>query len=448
MRSQRATRLALATGLVGSLLSAFAWATPVHSAAANSPAAYTGIPIQETGTVTEVLDGDTFIFRDAGSGEVFTVRLIGVNTPEVTGRHNIHFAADQCGGRAAEALLEATLPRGTRVQLRSGSHESANRGRALRYAFAFDAASGQYDIDVQAIVAASGLAMWFALDAEAAMSFPYRLIIDQAQAAGRGIWDPAYCGPLEQPSAKLTVVVSWDAPGNDNLNVNGEFVVVRNTGSNAVDLSGWLLRDSSLTSWFYFPGGSVLAPGEFRVVHAGVGTAGVPNPRHLYMNATGPLFPNTQDGKFLGDGAYLLDRNTAIRFYDEYPCLATCTDPLQGQVRITSVNAKSHAKSPARRANEEYVVITNTGATSALMDGYYLRRKVSTYPFLANTVIPPGGSVTVRIGSGAFTATTQYWGQPSTLLGDNADSVALLSNKNVLISRVSWTRPTASGIHR
>jgi hypothetical protein len=55
--------------------------------------------------------------------------------------------------------------------------------------------------------------------------------------------------------------------------------------------------------------------------------------------------------------------------------------------------------------------------------------------------------VTVRIGSGTFTATTQYWGQPSTLLSDNADSVALLSNKNVLISRVSWTRATASGIH-
>jgi endonuclease YncB( thermonuclease family) len=442
------TTLALISGLVASTISGIAVAAPSRALSPAAPAAYADIPLQETGTVVEVLDGDTFIFRDESSREVFTVRLIGVNTPEVTGPQNIHFAADQCGGRPAEALLEQTLPKGTRVQLRSGRHDSTNRGRSLRYAFAYNSASLRYDIDVQSIIASSGLALWFSLDEEAALSHPYRLIIDRAQAEGRGIWNPAYCGPIEQPSAQLTVVVNWDAPGNDNLNINGEFVVVRNTGAIAVDVSGWLLRDSSLTSWFHFPGGSVLQPGDFRVVHSGVGTPGVPNARHLYMGSTVPLFPNTEAGKFLGDGAYLLDRNTAMRFYDEYPCLSDCVDPLQGKVRITEVNAKSHAKRPARRANEEYVVITNLGATSALMDGYYLRRKVSTYPFLANTVIPPGRSVTVRIGQGAFTATTQYWGQPSTLLSDAADSVSLLSNKNVLISRVGWTRPTASGIHR
>jgi len=318
----------------------------------------------------------------------------------------------------------------------------------LRYAFAYNPASGQYDIDVQAAVAESGLAMWFTIDEEAALSYPYRVIIDRAQADGRGIWNSAYCGPLEQPSAQLSVVVSWDAPGDDNQNVNGEFVVVRNTGSTAVDLSGWLLRDSSLTSWFTFPDGSVLQPADFRIVHVGKGVGGDPNPHHLYMNSEVALFPNTQDGKFLGDGAYLLDRNTAVRFYDEYPCLESCVDPLQGVVRITKVNAKSHAKLPARRANEEYVIITNLGSSPALMDGYYLRRRVSTYPFLANTVIPPGGAITVRIGSGAFTATTQFWGQPSTLLNDVKDDVALLSNKNVLLSRVSWSRPTANGIHR
>jgi micrococcal nuclease len=403
------------------------------------------IPLQETGKVAEVLDGDTIDVIEDGTGTLLHVRLLGVNTPEVTGADNIHFPTDQCGGRPAEAQLERLLPRGTRVQLRSVNAASSNRGRALRYVFAYNPATSTYDIDVQSIIASSGLALWFTLDGEAAMSRPYRTLIDQAQAAGRGIWNPASCGPVEQPAAQLSVLVSWDAPGVDQQNLNGEFVVVRNTGTTAVDLSGWLLRDSSLTGWFYFPQGSVLPPGDYRVVHVG---AGASTSHDLYMNAGVALFPNASVTSFLGDGAYLLDRKTAMRAYDEYPCIASCTDPLQGHVIISRVNAKSSAGTPARRANQEYVVIKNTGTTPALMDGYFLRRRTSTYPLLVNTVIPAGGTLTIRIGSGTPTATTQYWGRPSTLLNDAADSVALLSNKNVRIDAVRWTRPSASGLHR
>jgi hypothetical protein len=189
----------------------------------------------------------------------------------------------------------------------------------------------------------------------------------------------------------------------------------------------------------------VLPPGDYRVVHVG---AGASTSHDLYMNAGVALFPNASVTSFLGDGAYLLDHKTAMRAYDEYPCIASCTDPLQGHVIISKVNAKSSAGTPARRANQEYVVIKNTGTTPALMDGYYLRRRTSTCPLLINTVIPAGGTLTIRIGSGTPTATTQYWGRPSTLLNDAADSVALLSNKNVLIDAVRWTRPNASGLHR
>jgi micrococcal nuclease len=408
---------------------------------------YTDIPIQETGRVVAAVDGDTLKFIEDGASVEEKIRLLGVNTPEVTGFNNIHYDKNMCGGIAAWHQLERLLPPGTAVQLRAASHASANRGRSLRYVFAFNPATQQYDIDVQAEVARSGLAMWFALDEEAALSYPYRVIIDEAQAAGRGLWNPAYCGPTEQPDAKLSVTVSWDAPGSDNLNPNGEFVVIRNTGTSIVDLGGWLLRDSSLTSWFYFPQGTVLPPSDFRVVHVGVWANGTPDPHDLYMNSTEPIFPNTDESKYLGDGAYLLDRNTAIRFYDEYPCLANCTDPLQGKVIIARVNAKSRAIAIAKRANQEYVLVKNVSAAPVLLDGYYLRRSASTYPFLTNTLVNPGQSVTVRVGRGTPTGTTQFWGQPSTLLNDYKDSVQLLSNKNVLLSDVRWSKPTKSGLH-
>jgi len=143
-------------------------------------------------------------------------------------------------------------------------------------------------------------------------------------------------------------------------------------------------------------------------------------------------------GLFLGDGAYLLDRNTAMRSYNEYPCVLDCSDPLQGVLRITEVNPVATAKRVAKRANQEYVRIRNDGLVPALLDGYYLRRGVSTYPFLVNSVIEPGRSLTVRIGKGTPTRVTQYWGKDSTLLRDRGDRVALMSNRNVTVNANAW----------
>jgi micrococcal nuclease len=422
------------------LLASLPVAGGASAADAHTPqqAAYTDIPIQETGRVEAILDGDTFRFVADGTSTWVKVRLLGVNTPEVTGFNSIHFAENMCGGQEALRLLNSIIPKGSRVQLRANSKDSSNRGRSLRYVFALNPATGQYDIDVQEAIARSGLAMWFTIDTESALSSPYRLIVGEAQRAQRGIWDPDHCGPREQPAADIALTVNWDAPGIDQQNLNGEFVIVRNVGASDADLSGWLLRDSSLTSWFYFPVGSILAPDDYRVVHVGAGSPGSPSPRDLYMNSTEPLFPNTQDGRFIGDGAYLLDRRTAVRSFDEYPCITTCTDPLGRIVLITKVNATSPSRIPARAANEEYIRLTNTGSAEVLLDGYYLRRQVSTLPFPPNTRILPGSTLTVRIGKGAPSPTVQYWGRTSTLLSDRHDTVDLLSNQNVLISRKRW----------
>lgn len=411
----------------------------VQAAPPNSfEARYLDIPVQETGVVDVVADGDTFRFIEDGTSEYVTVRLLGVNTPEIRGFNNVHRDKDMCGGAEATEVLKSVLQPGSKVQLRSLSKESENRGRIQRFAFAWNPLTEQYDIDVQAIIAQSGLAMWFTIKTEASLSYQYRVMIAQTQIEKIGIWNPEYCGPLEQPDANVSVIVNWDAAGNDNTNINGEFIIVRNTGDRDVDLTGWLLRDSSLTAWFYFPGGSVLAPNDFRVVHAGVGVNGTPNPRDLYMNSETALFPNIAPGLFLGDGAYLLDRNTAMRSYYEYPCVLDCSDPLQGVLRITSVNAVSTAKTMAERANQEYIKIKNEGLMPVLLDGYYLRRGVSTYPFLVNSLIKPGKTLTVRIGKGTPTLYTQYWGRDSTLLRDSGDRVALLSNRNVTISAKAW----------
>ena len=397
------------------------------------------IPIQETGIVDWVQDGDTFRFIEDGQSNKVSVRLLGINTPEVAGFQNEHFAFDFCGGIPAQSLLKQILPQGTRVQLRAFDKNDTNRGRPLRWVYAFNPATGQYDIDVQAEMLKAGLAMWFTLDSEKANSTEYRALVDAAQAAGVGIWNPAFCGPVEQPDAKIGLTVVWDAPENDAMNINGEYTIVRNNGSTPVDLSGWLLRDSSLEAWYTFPPGSVLAPGDYVTVHVGSGTAGSPDPHDRYMNAPRPIFANAATSPTLiGDGAYLLDTKTAYRAWTEYPCTTDCADPAKGRVIISKVNPKAPPGPPAKRANAEYVVVKNTSAAPVDLGGYFLRRQISTYTFPPGTVIAPGKTIKVRIGRGTPTATTLYWGRPKTLLDDRGDSVQLVSPQAVVLSSKSW----------
>jgi micrococcal nuclease len=414
----------------------FAGAGPVQAAV---PAIedFRAIPVQETGTVVKVADGDTFLFVADGSTEIQRIRMLGINTPEVRGFEGQNFDRDQCGGPEASALLDQVLPPGTRVQLRARSADQSNRQRLQRFAFAFNPATGDYDIDAQAAVASAGLAMWFPIAEDPSLSLTYRALIELAQIAGRGIWNPEFCGPIEQPEAQIRLIVNWDAPGNDAQNLNGEFIILRNVGSTPVDISGWLLRDSSLESWFTFPGGQVIAPNDYRVIHVG---AGVNESRSLYMNAARPLFINATRSPLLGDGAYLLDRNTAVRAYFEYPCVLQCrTDPLIGKLRITNINAVVKPGSRGvKAANQEYVDVRNMTTRPVLLDGVFLRTRTSTFSFPPNMRLAAGKVIRVRMGKGTATNRTQYWGRSRPLLPDAGGVMFLLTARNIEVSRMRW----------
>jgi micrococcal nuclease len=66
------------------------------------------------GRIVEAVDGDTVKVRAAG-GRRYTVRLIGIDTPE-TRRPGVGI---ECGGPQASALMKQIAPAGTRVRLRT-----------------------------------------------------------------------------------------------------------------------------------------------------------------------------------------------------------------------------------------------------------------------------------------------------------------------------------------
>jgi micrococcal nuclease len=97
-----------------------------------------------------------------------------------------------------------------------------------------------------------------------------------AREAGTGVWgfddgaeeDPTASG-RESPLA--LVEIHADAAGNDNENLDGEYVVFENTGSESIDLSGWTVSDSAGHTYTVPDGVEVTAGARIRLV-TGSGT--------------------------------------------------------------------------------------------------------------------------------------------------------------------------------
>lgn len=85
--------------------------------------------------------------------------------------------------------------------------------------------------------------------------------------------------------------VRADAAGDDRRNLNGEFIVLRNTGKTAIQLRGWSVRSASLRKAFVLPGYR-LPPGGKVVIHSGRGRAGN---GHAYLKARREVWRNSRD---------------------------------------------------------------------------------------------------------------------------------------------------------
>jgi hypothetical protein len=90
----------------------------------------------------------------------------------------------------------------------------------------------------------------------------------------------------------------FNAVGFDSKNLNGEWVVVKNTCARRLSIAGWRLRDRDRNA-FRFPAGTRIAAGLAIKVHTGRGTR---TARHVYMGRTRPLWDNTARER-----AYLID---------------------------------------------------------------------------------------------------------------------------------------------
>jgi endonuclease YncB( thermonuclease family) len=389
---------------------------------------------------------------DDGDLDRCRIRLIGIQAPEKAGAAG-GSAADQCRSASATAALAATLPVGTRVQLRSISVRSVeddySGGRLARSVY-YEDGSGAW-VDAGRAVMASGHAMWFPHGTgdeekpEYSHNLEYRRLVDAAAAARRGLWSPDYCGP-STPRAVRTWIVS-DPIGSDS---GREYVVVQNTGTAPLDISGWTVRDSSLTT-FTVPPGTTLAPGGHIRVHSGSGTAGSPLPGDYYFGGPSAMFSNwlPSDGYFHGDGAYVYDVQPGYAYgnlqsWFHYPCdPASCDDPLVGRVAFGEV---VYDPSGADTAAGEYVEIRNLTASPLSLAGYAFERRGSQYAFPPSTTLAGGASLRLSMGTGTDTPSLLHLGRTASLLANSGDLVMLARMDHAPVDCRAWGGFTCAGL--
>ena len=130
-----------------------------------------------TARVERVVDGDTV--RLAGIG---SVRLIGIDTPEVYGRV-------ECFGPQASAFAKHTLTRGEPVRYRVGAEPRDRYGRLLAYVWLPDGRM------FNRLLAERGLARPLTIPPNDALAAQFEAAAAAARRAGRGMWERPGCAP-------------------------------------------------------------------------------------------------------------------------------------------------------------------------------------------------------------------------------------------------------------
>ncbi|WP_435196439.1 thermonuclease family protein [Natronomonas sp. EA1] len=252
--------------------------------------------------VIRVVDGDTVkIAYENGTED--TVRLLGVDTPEVHAENTPDefegvpetAAGRDClraWGEKASAYAKQTLA-GEQVTLEFDATEGPRGyyGRLLAYVVV-DGEPFNYGL------VENGYARVY--DSSFERKDRFYEAEAAAQQEGRGLWGAC---ATAHPSASaatptattasengLRIAITADAPGNDNENLDAETVTLTNTRDTAIDLEGWTVSDESGKT-YTFPA-MTLDSGASVTLHSG---AGEDTTTDVYWGRSGAVWNNGGD---------------------------------------------------------------------------------------------------------------------------------------------------------
>ena len=203
--------------------------------------------------VTKVIDGDTIVLED---GE--KVRYIGIDAPE----------KDECYGKKATVRNES-LVLGREVQLYKDVSGRDRFGRLLRYVWV-------EETFINDLLVREGYATASPQSPDIRYEDQLQEAQEEAKENYRGLWDT--CPPIPLTSLTKTtgtVIVNpecsqLNAPGDDNLNKNQEYVCFTNRDTFSISMGGWAVEDGWY-GWVYIFPTFTLKRGKSVRLHTGCG---------------------------------------------------------------------------------------------------------------------------------------------------------------------------------
>jgi len=221
--------------------------------------------------VKEVIDGDTIILSDGSR-----VRLIGINTPE----YGMYFYEE------AREVLEAMVL-GREVILEKDISGADKYGRLLRYVYAGD-------LFVNLEMVKRGFANAYTYPPDVKYTGEFQGAERYARENNLGLWE-------KSKTFVIKIDINYDARGNDNVNLNDEYIIIENTGTDSIDINGWTIKDSG-TSIYRFER-YILEPGSTIYLFTGSGSVGEGK---FYWGNSRPIWNNDSDTLYLRDKEGLL----------------------------------------------------------------------------------------------------------------------------------------------
>ncbi len=180
-------------------------------------------------TVSSVSDGDTI---KLSNGE--TVRLIGINTPE---------SGYFCSTEATDKLKDFILKK--EVSLERDAVDKDRYGRLLRYVHI-----GNTFVNMELV--RLGLAHKYEYGSNTKYSAQFEQAENEAKQNEGCLWKSSQEDYIQDQCIHITDFHS-NADGNDNYNLNDEYVTFGNKCSYSIDMSGWTVKDETASHIYTLP---------------------------------------------------------------------------------------------------------------------------------------------------------------------------------------------------
>lgn len=244
--------------------------------------------------VTNVIDGDTI---QLSTGE--SVRLIGINAPE---------KGEKCYEESKDFLEYVIL--NEEITLEKDVEDKDQYGRLLRYVYA----NGS---DVSYGMIYLGYAHKYKYGLNTRESSRYEKAEKLAKENCECIWQP--CSNTNENIVNYikdkcfsVTYFNFNAVGDDNYNLNDEYVTLKNNCDYDINMEGWTIKDDTASHVYSFPAFSITGKNSF-TLYTGVGDNTDTN---LYWGRTSGDYAAIWNNN--GDTLYLRDKKGDLVLSSSY----------------------------------------------------------------------------------------------------------------------------------